>query len=320
MEYDQTTYYGRFMRFYHMTDPRMLFVTSQQVEEARRITISVEQRKPGFEQFLPSYAISKRQLDAILHPETQKPIFLPFRFSAFIPMNLVTLLGMLHPSQQTPVLSMFWQLINQTYNVGVNYCNGSASGGLGLRDLMAAYVAAVVASCGTSYTLNTWKQRLGPRAPSWLQIVIPYSAVALANIANVAVVRYPDLVRGIRVADAETNDPLPTPSRAAGRWAVTQVAISRILVPIPLMLLPPVLLRHLFDSGKYSFLTRNRSSLYLPVQLASIIVMLRLALPSCIAVFPQECTLPVTSLEPEFRNMKNSHGNKIENVVFNKGL
>ena len=298
----------------------MLLTSNHQIQEAQIVVRSVDGKEPGFERLLPSYVLAKRLLDASLHPETKTPILLPFRFSAFIPMNVVTLLGMLHPSQQTPVLSMFWQLVNQTYNVGVNYCNGSASGGLQMRDLLAAYVAAVFASCGTSYTLNRWKERLGPRAPSWLQIIIPYSAVALANIANVGVVRSPDILQGITVADAETLEPLPFSSKIAGQWAVTQVAISRILVPIPLMLLPPVLLRHLFDSGKYSLLTKHRTSLYLPIQLTSIIVMLRLALPTCIAVFPQDCELSVTSLEPTFHNLKNSRGNRVERVVFNKGL
>jgi hypothetical protein len=48
--------------------------------------------------------------------------------------------------------------------------------------------------------------------------------------------------------------------------------------------------------------------------------MLLLATPMALAVFPQQTTMPVTALEQKFQGLKNSKGNKVETVVFNKGL
>jgi len=44
------------------------------------------------------------------------------------------------------------------------------------------------------------------------------------------------------------------------------------------------------------------------------------ALPCAIALFPQEFPISTSKLEPEFQNLVDKKGKKIETLYFNKGL
>jgi sideroflexin-5 len=303
-----------------MTDPATLLASSKDIVDAHQLIDNVANGRVALDSAFSrsEYQRATRLIDAIVHPETKQPIFMPCRFSAFLPANMLILLGMLHPTMQSPARSMFWQFTNQTYNVGVNYCNGSASGAMTPSMLFGAYAIAVVSSCGTAYGLNRWRESLGPKCPRALSIAIPFIAVALANIANVSVIRSPDLMDGVVVRDKETGEVVGK-STAAGRQAVGQVAISRVLVPIPLMLFPPIIMNWLTAPQKG--LLWNKPKLHLPVQVGILLVMLRLALPLCIAVFPEDSEMPSSRLEPALREWRSSSGTKLSpTVTFNKGL
>eukprot|EP00758_Cryptobia_borreli_P007457 Tbor_TRINITY_DN5303_c2_g1::TRINITY_DN5303_c2_g1_i1::g.4004::m.4004 len=437
--YDLATFFGRVRHFQEVTDFRSCFITTTSIDNAKAIVEKVKYRqgpgtipsfltpppptqssfstidvpsnveeviKKNWKDFTPEeYYNARKILSATLHPDTSQPVPRLFRFCAFLPANIPILIGMLHPSQQTPMRAMFWQWINQTFNVGVNYCNrtidmpkgtpfiqqpqpqqpekpkndgihgkGGSEGrcpfhifsrkqdvkveekkieppviisknitndndisasdskcpvsfkniekatGISPK-LLTSYSIAVLASCGVSYMGNSILHRMGSSAPYLFRIGIPYFAVAIASTANVVAMRSSDIFEGIRVKDVETGEELPTPSRNAGLMAVSQVAISRILLPMPLLLLPPIFMDRLFDSGKYKFFTRRRAKLYLPVQIAFIIVAIVVVLPFAIAVFPQDTVMDIGQLEEEiFGSAVNSKGNKVKQVTFNKGL
>lgn len=44
------------------------------------------------------------------------------------------------------------------------------------------------------------------------------------------------------------------------------------------------------------------------------------SLPAATALFPQQSTISVDKLEPQFQNLKNSKGTPIQTVYYNKGL
>ena len=44
------------------------------------------------------------------------------------------------------------------------------------------------------------------------------------------------------------------------------------------------------------------------------------ALPCAIALFPQLASIPATSVEAEFHNLKDRNGNAITTFYYNKGL
>lgn len=73
--------------------------------------------------------------DSVLHPDTGKPIFPLFRFSAFAPANIPIAAMLLYPSSN-PVFVMTAQFINQTYNVCVNYANRNASSEMPMSTLL----------------------------------------------------------------------------------------------------------------------------------------------------------------------------------------
>jgi hypothetical protein len=69
-----------------------------------------------------------------LHPETGKPIFPTFRWSAFAPMNIpiIVMLAILPPTTMNQVIG---QSLNQTLNFGVNVANASASNTMNLQEI-----------------------------------------------------------------------------------------------------------------------------------------------------------------------------------------
>ncbi|KAK7196380.1 sre-2/carboxylate carrier-like protein [Novymonas esmeraldas] len=320
---DQSTYGGRFLHFLAMTDPRTLATTPTRLALSAALLDRVDRREPGWTTIpVADYVDARQRVQCIIHPESKRPILLPFRFSAFVPMNFINLCGMLAPSQQTAGRAMFWQFSNQTYNVGFNYCNGSGKDGLPRHELALGYLAATCTACLMSYQLGKAAAAVSATAPL-LRLLIPYTAVASANIANLSVIRFRDVTRGVAVRDPETGAELNggAPSATAGRLAVAQVALSRVMIPMPLMLLPPVLMDRLFHptNGVRAFVQR-RAQLYVPVNVLTLVSVLCVALPMSVAVFPQTTVVPVGWLEPSFRGQTNAAGHAITHVEFNKGL
>ena len=64
---------------------------------------------------------SKKIKDAIVHPQLNTEIPLPFRMSAFVPANIFICAGLLIPNPSTLAI-IFWQWVNQSYNIaGINF-------------------------------------------------------------------------------------------------------------------------------------------------------------------------------------------------------
>ena len=65
-------------------------------------------------------------LTSCWHPDTNEPIMWPARSSTFVTTNIPIITGMLL-APPSPMNTIFWQWINQTYNAGLNYGNRNAS-------------------------------------------------------------------------------------------------------------------------------------------------------------------------------------------------
>ncbi|OXB63016.1 hypothetical protein ASZ78_003111 [Callipepla squamata] len=81
--FEQTSFYGRFRHFLDIIDPRTLFVTESRLKEAVQL---LEDYKHGT---LPP-GVTNKELwgaqkikQAIIHPDTNETIFMPFRMSGF---------------------------------------------------------------------------------------------------------------------------------------------------------------------------------------------------------------------------------------------
>ena len=148
---------------------------------------------------------------------------------------------------------------------------------------------------------------------------LPWFAVASAGAANVLAMRYKEGVEGITVYDP-SGAPAGT-SVAAGKACLAQVALTRVVLPIPILLLPPFVLDAARAApGLGGVMTRSPAA-RLGVELGVFAVFLQCALPFAVALFPQTGSIPASSLEPEFRGRVDAAtGRAIDAYTFNKGV
>lgn len=320
-QFDMSTYWGRLMHFTVTTDMRMLFTSRAQLELAGRTVREYEQRRTGA---LPvsaedraKYFHARNVRAACLHPETGELIAWPLRFSAFVPVNVVLVAAMTLLPPTTPYL-VFGQWLNQSYNVFLNHANRNASNAMSAADIAKAYVAAVSVSCSVALGLNHAVKRttaLPPRARAFAQLAVPYAAVTTAAVANVLLMRANELSAGIQVRDADGQ--LLGSSKAAARTALSQVAIVRGVSPVPGMLMAPLVIRYLANNVP---VIQRSPAVAMAANLGVIALALQLGLPTTMAFFPPQATLPVADVEEQFRNLKRANGEPVTHVFFNKGL
>ncbi|XP_013930481.1 PREDICTED: sideroflexin-5-like [Thamnophis sirtalis] len=82
---------------------------------------------------------------AIIHPDTNETIFMPFRMSGYIPFGTPIVVGLLLPNQ-TLASTIFWQWLNQSHNACVNYANRNATKPSPTSKFIQGYLGAVVSA------------------------------------------------------------------------------------------------------------------------------------------------------------------------------
>ncbi|KAJ8781350.1 hypothetical protein J1605_011334 [Eschrichtius robustus] len=187
-----------------------------------------------------------------------------------------------------------------------------------------------------------WAMRL--QAPEPSQMGIRFACPA--NICNVVLMRYGELEEGIDVLDSDGN--LVGSSKIAARHvgrlgarglALLETALTRVVLPMPILVLPPIVMSMLEKTA----LLQARPRLLLPVQSLVCLAAFGLALPLAISLFPQmseaageeqkvnetlcsgitdgerragePAVIETTQLEPEIARATSSR-----TVVYNKGL
>jgi hypothetical protein len=240
---------------------------------------------------------AKRVVDSALNANTGEVIHPIARMCAFIPASVPITLGMLTMTSTFSVVALQW--INQSYNAVFNYSHRSQAG-TDKSQVLKAYALATGTSCGLALGLSRVANRI--RHP-WL---IATFAVMAAGSANVAFTRSNEMTQGVNVFD-ENGSVIGT-SKIAGKYAVGYTILSRsILLPIPIMVVPgymsQLIARRLSKSGP----PRKGSKLLIDV--GCIILSQAIALPVCIAAFPQTITLKRSQLEREFHQ-------EVDNPVF----
>eukprot|EP01116_Phalansterium_solitarium_P004910 TRINITY_DN1611_c0_g2_i1.p1 TRINITY_DN1611_c0_g2~~TRINITY_DN1611_c0_g2_i1.p1 ORF type:complete len:332 (-),score=88.34 TRINITY_DN1611_c0_g2_i1:901-1896(-) len=315
--FDQSTFYGRLRHFMQITDPRVCLVNESKLQ--RSLSVLSEYRARGCP---PIPAVEAKTLwdakkvqDAILHPDTHKKILLPFRLSAFVPVNIMICAGMLTPHPTVKNI-IFWQWINQTYNIALNHANRNASNDLSNSQIAKTYAAAVGVSCTVAVGLGQLARlpSLSTAVRATMQRLVPFTAVATAGICNVFMMRSNELTEGIVVKDVDGNQLGKSP--AAGFTALSMVSLSRILTACPCLILPPLIVPRLLKMPFFA----SRPRMHGPVNLAVITAMLLTGLPIAVAIFPQNVSVPVEKLEPEFRGLTDQSGKPITEVWYNRGL
>ncbi|GAA6110567.1 sideroflexin-5a [Tachysurus ichikawai] len=256
--FDQGSFYGRLRHFLDVIDPRTLFVSENHLNECVKL---LEQYKDGT---LPT-GVTNAQLwesqkvkQAIFHPDTGEKIPMPFHMSGYIPFG-------------TPVST-------------------------GMSKFFQGYLVAVSSAVTIAVGLNVLIRRddhFSPATRLLVQRFIPFPAVACANVCNVLLMRHSELSEGISVLDEQGN--IVATSKLAARRAVLETAVTHIVLPMPILVLPPMLMAMLERLP----LLQAHPHFVLPVHSLVCLCAFGLALPLAIRLFPQNCQIHVSQLEPE---------------------
>uniref|UniRef100_H2L500 Sideroflexin 5b n=1 Tax=Oryzias latipes TaxID=8090 RepID=H2L500_ORYLA len=289
----QNTFLGRLRHFIDIIDPSTLFVSERRLKECIKL---LDDYKHGT---LPP-GVSDLQLweaqkikQAIIHPDTGEKIFMPFRMSGYVPFG-------------TPI----W--LNQSHNACVNYANRNATKPASTSKFLLGYAGAVTSAVSIAVGLNVLIQRANRLSPATRMIVqrfVPFTAVASANICNVGLMRHNELSEGVDVLDDKGN--VVGSSKIAARNAIMETAFTRVVLPMPIFVLPPIIMSYL---ERLRFLQSNRR-LLLPIHSAVCLLTFAVSLPVAISLFPQMSQIEVSRLEPEI-----AMATKCKVVTYNKGL
>jgi len=146
-----------------------------------------------------------------IHPDTNKPLPWPMRISSAMPMNIPINMGFIlaAPTIQNTV---FWQVINQTYNAVLNYGNANATSPYTKQDLAKSYCMAVSVSMAVALTVRqvNLKRTLAATGSSLIMLnaATATTAAACGGFANNYFMRQSELERGIELCDPETGKPI----------------------------------------------------------------------------------------------------------------
>jgi len=308
--YDQSTYTGRVLRCFDVVDPRTLFTSNKKLEESLQLLSLFEKGA------LPK-DVSDKQLwqarkikEAIIHPDTGEKIFLPFRMSGYVPFGTITVIGMLLPSPSLKQV-IFWQWMNQSHNACVNYSNRNATKETPTLRFIQSYLGAVTSAVGIAVGLSIGikRSKLSPQSKALVQRFVAYPATCAANVCNVFLMRQNELIEGIDVEDKDGN--VVGSSKIAAWKAVKDTALTRMVLPAPILIIPPVVMAFL---ERTKFLKR-RPKLNMPLNALVCTMAFGIALPFAIALFPQRSKIPKEKIEEEIKGKTND---KV--LYFNKGL
>jgi len=316
--YDLKTYIGRVLHFIRFVNPVNALHTSESIRKCQKLIQDYVDKKntepiSNEELWKARYVVISN-----LNPDSGQEIPRLFRLSAFVPTNIPIVIG-LAISPPTTFNIAFWQIINQSYNFGINVANANASNAAAnYGELTAAYVAAISSSIGVAFGINSLIKKVNVRDSLKVHVlrVGPFFGTITASAVNLAFARYKDLTEGIYLRDEKTNERTEQRSTEAGFVSFFQCCVSRVLIPAPVFIVPALATSWFRKMGKYP--TTKGGELLFNTVVASLV--LWGALPLSIGVFPQEGRIHKSKLEPQFQNLVNSKGQPIEYFVFNRGL
>jgi len=302
--YDLTTYAGRFRSFLDVVDPRTLVASDSDIAAAESRLLNSEN--------VSNYQLWQDQklTSAVTNGATGERIMHPFRMSAFVPVNIPLVIGMLNARSVAGTL--FWQWANQSFNSATNYANRPGAT-VSTSDLLQSYGIAVGTSCGLAYSFRHLALHGPPmvKAIAAVPFVVPYIAVAAAGGANVFFSRKNELSTGVPVMDGSSK--ILGNSQKAAEQGLFKTIVSRSLaLPIPVLVLPAIVMQMVPKTAS--------PRIKLVMELVAITTSLSLALPATLAIFPQTMEFDPMSLEPAFHSLLDQNGEPIKVVFSNKGL
>lgn len=309
-KFDQTQYVGRLMTMFDLIDPRTLFVSDERLQECVAMLKAFEATGSNGQHSDGELWEARKIVDATIHPATGDKMMIVGRMSAFVPVNLPVAAGMMMHGPTSVAATVFWQWMNQSYNVVNNYTN-RAGANIDWAPLMTSYGIAVTSAISIALGANALMKKMPALAR--LGPFVPYLAVITAGTCNVTFTRMEEMRTGISVADEEGN--ILGNSVAAAKQAVFKTVTTRsMFLPIFPLLIPPITMGIL----RKSLLKNSPKPLLILAELTVIGVALGVGLPCALAILPQSMTLDVNDLEPDIQEIAKARG--LAFVYANKGL
>jgi len=310
--YDTTTYVGRVKNALSMIDSRMLLVSDGELQRCQSLLSDFKSGRRSKETSEADLWHAKRVVDSMIHPVTGEKMFILGRMSAFVPVNIPVAAGMLIHGPTSTAAAVFWQWINQSTNVVCNYVNRSGAT-VDWNGIMQSYALATSVSCG--FALAAGRLMASKPALKRFGILVPYCAVISASTANMFFSRMEEWTRGVPVFDEEGNE-RGISARAGLEGVVRTVTTRSWIIPMPLLILPPIMMKALRGVP----LVASKQGLLTLLELSAITACLQVALPLVLAMQPATMTLQARSLEPQFHGLRDSKGNEVLVLYANKGL
>ena len=326
-EYDQSTYSGRFLSLMKTQNPLNTFVGPKVINASRKL---IDEQMKIEEEALDKNKVVQLSIQRIkelrkaqyilassVHPDTNEILHPWQRFCSYSIINIPILFGMIL-SRQTTTNIVIWQWVNQTYNAALNYSNRNASSNLDMKGLSISYFAAVTASIsiglGMRRLLSPYASKFNGPAQLFFNFLISVTAIGFAGVLNVLIMRSKEIQEGITLTDANGNEVGKSPK--IGKEAVLKTAISRIILPIPPLLLPTIAFfllerRQMIPKNKIAKLFFESGIFFCSMVFAP---------PMGCAMFQQNSSVNVSSIEEKFHNLKDNQGNEIKELYYNKGL
>jgi len=329
-KYDLETYGGRVQHFLNSTNPLNLLLSSEQLDQARKV-VTAHKRGRLFDEFSQEELKKlkpedlwrlKNWYDSAYHPETGDLQPWWGRMSSQVPMNM-TITGAMIALSHTPFLNIFWQLANQSYNAAVNYTNRSG-GNTDVKNLAAAWgiasTGAIMASAAAQKAINN-SSKMQKMNPTVLRAVAPFAGIALANLINIPVMRNQEILEGISVSDEDGNK--LGQSRELTGPALAKVVAGRLVIAACCVLLPSQLMKFAGRIGPVAQALKHPkygqpADVFLTINAVG--VCLAGSVPLALAIFPQRVKLPVAELPVGLREQIRQNHPALEFAYYNKGL
>jgi hypothetical protein len=179
------------------------------------------------------------------------------------------------------------------------------------------YVGAVTASVSIAVGLGQLVKRSALQTATKVMVsrFMAYPAVATANLANLLMMRWPEVEQGVELKEVGT-DQVHGMSKIAAKSALFDTAITRVVLPMPMLLFTPMIITQLVKLPALKRSPRMQMVAEGLVCVGAFVV----ALPCVLSLFSQEQVVAVTELEPEFQSLRDGEGKLLTHLRYNKGL
>ena len=186
------------------------------------------------------------------------------------------------------------------------------------ESMLKSYGLAVTLALGVSFGLSlAIQKRYPPERAKQLLKYVAFPSTAAASTINCYVTLAPSIPNGFPLLDSKGNLVANgETSVMAAEKGVNQTTISRMVIPMPVFLFPPIAMA----AGPIATAVAANPALGVPITCYLTMLAMGFGLPLAISVFPQIGEIDVADIEDKFKGIKNHDGQVMTKFYYDKGL